>query len=66
MAVQAKILDLENNVYHGAIILGNGDAICGCCGGLLEAVDHGETWKIVEEYDTWINLDEEICGDTAE
>lgn len=60
---QCKIRDLENNVVHGAILMDNGDAICGCCGGILELYDVGCTWEIVEEYSNWVNLDEEICGE---
>lgn len=51
---------------HGGILLDNGDCICGCCGGIFEADERGETWDIVEVYDAWMNLDEEILGDAAE
>lgn len=45
------------------IQIDNGDCICGCCGGIFEADERGETWDIVEMYDAWMNLDEEILGD---
>lgn len=33
---QIKIYDRENDVMHGAIILDDGNLICGCCGSLIE------------------------------
>ena len=63
MAKQIKFKDLENNVIHGGILLDDGNVICGCCGGLLEGIEEGETWKALEVFDTWENLDEAICGD---
>ena len=59
---QIKFIDLENNEIHGGILLETGDCICGCCGGIQEADDCGITWQILEKYDTWINLDDEIIG----
>ena len=53
----------DKKEIHGGILLDNGDCICGCCGGIFEADERGETWDIVEVYDTWMNLDEEILGD---
>jgi len=61
--IQCKIYDIENDMYHGAILLDNGDAICGCCGGLLEASERGETWELVTEYDYWVNISQEILGE---
>lgn len=58
---QIKFKDFKDNAIHGGILLASGDAICGCCGGLLEANDN--SWKIIEKYDDWIDLDETICGD---
>lgn len=58
---QIKFKDFKDNTIHGGILLINGDAICGCCGGLLKANDN--SWKIIEKYDDWIDLDETICGD---
>lgn len=63
MATQIKFLDKENNVIHGGIRLDNGDVICGCCGGLIEADEFNDENELLEEYDTWVNLDEEIIGD---
>jgi hypothetical protein len=60
---QIKFLDVKNAVYHGGILLDDGSVICGCCGGLLEADEKDETWKIEKIYKNWVNLDKEICGD---
>ena len=62
MIKQVAFKDLENNVIHGGIMLDNGDIICGCCGGIQEASDKGATWELIDEYDSWENLDEAICG----
>jgi len=58
---QIMFKDTADNTIHGGILLDNGDAICGCCGGLLKADDNN--WTIIEKYDEWIDLDETICGD---
>ena len=71
---QCKILDMENNEVHGGILTDNGDVICGCCGGLIEAdeiltdkkkigMDDRFTHCLLEVYDNWIDLSLEICGD---
>lgn len=63
---QIKFVDYmepDKKEIHGGILLDNGDCICGCCGGIFEADERGETWDIVEVYDAWMNLDEEILGD---
>lgn len=60
---QVKIYDIDNDTYHGGIMLDNGDVICGCCGGLLPKDEKDETWSLVTEYKYWVDLTEEICGD---
>ena len=62
MLTQCEIYDIDNNEYHGAILLKDGSAICGCCGSILPADELNETWKIVHKYDTWVSLSEEIIG----
>lgn len=61
---QAKIKD--NGVYKeiGAIILENGDAILCDCGDLIskDEIGNGKTYEIVEVYDYWVDLTEEIIG----
>ena len=67
MSKQIKFVDLENNTTHGGILLDNGDVICGCCGGLFEKAEEGETWNAVEIYDAWMNIDKAIIeGDWNE
>ena len=65
MTKQIMFFDMEDEPHtkHGGIMLDNGDVVCGCCGGVFKAADHGETWEFIKEFDFWVNLDEEICGD---
>ena len=63
MAKQIRFYDTDNEVEHGGILLDNGDVICGCCGGLIEADEFKDECVLLEEYEDWINLDEEIIGD---
>lgn len=60
MSKQIKFVDLENNSTHGGILLDDGNVICGCCGGMFEKDEEGETWKLLELYKTWMSLDEVI------
>lgn len=64
--IQIIFKDLENDDIHGGILLDDGDVICGCCGGLFEADEKGETWDLIEKFDNWIDLDETICGDVLD
>lgn len=59
---QVVFKDFENGATCGGIMLENGDVICGCCGGLLEADERGDTWDIVKFYDTWVDISREIIG----
>lgn len=62
MVKQVIFLDMEDEPHtkHGGIMLDDGDVICGCCGGIFEAAERGETWKLLEERDFWVNIDKEI------
>lgn len=62
MAKQIRFYDKENEVEHGGILLDNGDVICGCCGGLIEADEFELDNIVLEEYEDWVSLDEEIIG----
>ena len=53
-------LSEEPGTLMGGIMLENGDVICGCCGGILEKADEGVTWKLVEKYDNWVDIDAAI------
>ena len=60
--------DKENDVKHGGILTDDGDIICGCCGGLIPADEIGDgcDHQILEVFDNWVDLDEEICGDSLD
>lgn len=50
MSAQIMFKDLDGETVHGGILLDNGDVICGCCGGIFEANEKGETWELIKEY----------------
>lgn len=52
---QVIINDLENGVKHFGIAFQD-RIICGCCGGIYELDEVGETFELVKEV-TWMNLD---------
>lgn len=60
---QIMFVDLENKTTHGGILLTNGNVVCGCCGCIFEADEEGVTWETLHVFDTWVGLDDEICGD---
>lgn len=43
MSKQIMFKDLDGEDKHGGILLDNEDVICGCCGGIFEADEKGET-----------------------
>ena len=55
---QVKFID-ENETVLGGIMIDNDYIICGCCGGVIEV----EEVTILETYDTWVNISEEIIGE---
>ena len=62
-AKQVKFFDKEFQEFHGGILINDEILICGCCGGVITK----DEWNdfdivIVTEYNTWMNLDEEIMG----
>ena len=65
---QVMFYDKENDVKHGGILTDDGDIICGCCGGLIPADEIGDDCdhQILEIFDNWVDLDEEICGDSLD
>lgn len=67
MVKQCTFLDLmeEPGSLMGGIMMDNGDVICGCCGGIFEKANEGTTWKLIEEYDNWVDIDYRIrcCDD---
>ena len=55
--------DLELNEICAGILTDERNVICGCCGGLFEAEEENQTWKIIKIYNKWKNLENTICGD---
>ena len=64
---QVKFYDRENDTVLGGILTDEGDIICGCCGGLIEADDIGDDdgslFTILETYKTWLDISEVIIGE---
>ena len=61
MVKQIRFRDLENNVTLGGILVDNEYIICGCCGGRIYLEDM-EEFEIMEIYDKWVSLSDEIIG----
>lgn len=55
---QILFYDVENELYHGGILLDDGDILCACCGGIIEK-DDPDT-RIVKEYKDWIDFSDAI------
>ena len=56
---QIKFHEIGENIEIGGILLDDGNIVCGCCGSLFEPEDV----EIIKEYESWIDLSEEIKGD---
>ena len=56
---QIKFHEVGEDIEIGGILLDDGNIVCGCCGSLFEPEDV----EIIKEYESWINLSEEIKGD---
>ena len=60
--VKFKVLNKYDNRIYGGIYVDDTDkkyVICGCCGSVFRIDDV----KIINKYDDWANLSEEIMGD---
>ena len=60
---QVKFFDRKNQDFYDGILINGETLICGCCGGVYNK----DKWSdmgisILEEYDCWVNLEEEIMG----
>lgn len=55
---QVKFCEIGEDIEIGGILLDDGNIVCGCCGGVFEP----EEVKIIKEYESWIDLSEEIKG----
>ena len=56
---QIKFHKVGEDIEIGGILLDDGNIVCGCCGSLFEPEDV----EIIKEYESWIDLSEEIKGD---
>lgn len=63
---QVKFLDKQNEDVHAGILTDEGNIICMCCGGLIEADETGKgdefDYEILEEYPEWVNMDPAITS----
>lgn len=51
-----KYFDIANKAEHYGVLLCDKTLVCACCGGTFEAEEEGETYRILDSYDT--NLEE--------
>lgn len=49
----------EDEELHYGIMVNNEFIICGCCGGVFEINEV----ELVEVFETWVDISDEICGD---
>lgn len=61
MARQIIFRDNFENSVHAGILLNDGTALCGCCGGILEPED----FRILHIYDYWVELEPQIAGNDS-
>ena len=55
---QIKFHEVGEDIEIGGFLLGDGNIVCGCSGGLFEP----DEVEIIKEYENWIDLSEEIKG----
>ena len=58
---QIKFHEVGEDIEIGGILLDDGNIVCGCCGSLFEPEDV----EIIKEYESWVDLSEEIKGDES-
>ena len=56
MSKQVEFKDFAEDIICTGILLDDGNVVCACCGGMMEADERGETWEIVKEYENWVNF----------
>lgn len=59
MNKQVIFMDNEGQVCSGIWNEDTNEVICGCCGATIES----DSFVLLHIYDTWIDIQEEICGD---
>lgn len=58
--MQVRWFDDENKRWIGGIAYRD-EIICGCCGTILKLSEFKDSEVV--EYDTWVNVEEELRGD---
>ena len=59
MNYQVIFMDIEGTVQAGIWNQDRDEIICGCCGATIESGDI----VILHNYEEWLNITDEICGD---
>lgn len=59
MNYQVIFMDIEGTVQAGIWNQDRDEIICGCCGATIESGD----FVILHNYEEWLNITDEICGD---
>lgn len=59
---QVKFQDADGEIFGGILVDTGSESfvICGCCGGVFWMDEEGTEWKLIETYDEWVNISEEI------
>lgn len=55
--VKVHFVDDDDCCFVNGILLPNGNLICGMCG---EIIEDSESYEIVREYKTWVDINEFI------
>lgn len=61
MVKQIRFEDLVGDVY-GGLLVNDEYIICGHCGQIIYLNENEEDYKIIEIYNTWVPLSDEIIG----
>lgn len=56
---QVKFQEANGEIF-GGILVDESYVICGCCGGIFLMDKEGKTWKLIETFEQWVNVSEEI------
>ena len=62
MNKQVIFMDNEGTVKAGIWNQDRNEIICGCCGATIESGD----FVILHNYEEWLNITDEICGDDVD
>lgn len=65
MVKQIRFEDLVGDIYGGLLVEdidNNRYIICGHCGQIIYLNENEEDYKIIEIYENWVDLSEEITG----